>query len=556
MYTEGGFFIGGNLAKRVSQNGFTVRTSSQVEPLSWITGRVHPDFHSTFDRLCKRYNAEVESITRAHSWGWADRAIRGSSVVSNHASGTAIDLNAPKHPLGASGTFTSKQVRAIRAILKDFPEVRWGGDYTGRKDEMHFEIRKGVRTTVSKMVSPYEGRFTSGYDLNRWITYNGKRIRSPHAGLDIAPPTPGVAGEPVYAMFAGTVRKVVSWAKAGNTSSTWAPGRTGNGVLVSNPDGEGQGYNHVRPVVKEGQKVKAGDLIGYTDRSGRQTGPHLHLETWSNWKNPNSHFNPKILFDKYSIKVGSKPKKTSSGGGTPAPPKESNNMSWSDRSLDYVNTKKKTTARHQLARIHQYTNGLRNVVRDIMMYDIKVAGATKSALGVSSINVAQALRYAAAALFEQRKVHSRVWSFRGIDYVNPKNKSTQQHKLSRAHEYAFKAPSRVWSKRYVPFIEIRNAWPSIRKDGYTMRAWVQYGYMWARRAHEQSVRNGEAIEALARAEGDAIYDAVQQALEDYDKRQVEVSIRVLDAATDDVEDPEATLAADADEVEIDEDQEV
>src|SRR5690606_27057234 len=77
-------------------------------------------------------------------WGYAERPIRGSSVISNHASGTAIDLNATKHPLGASGTFTSTQVTRIREILAvTRNHVRWGGDYTGRKDEMHFEINDG-----------------------------------------------------------------------------------------------------------------------------------------------------------------------------------------------------------------------------------------------------------------------------------------------------------------------------------------------------------------------------------------------------------------------------
>src|SRR5690606_1236851 len=94
-----------------------------------------------FDHLCKRFNAEVEPIVKEHSWGWAYRPIRGATRLSNHASGTAIDLNAPAHPLGKVDTFSKEQVKTIRSILADLDGVvRWGGDYSGRKDEMHFEI--------------------------------------------------------------------------------------------------------------------------------------------------------------------------------------------------------------------------------------------------------------------------------------------------------------------------------------------------------------------------------------------------------------------------------
>lgn len=122
-------------------------------------------------------------------------------------------------------------------------------------------------------------------------------------------------GLPVYAVFAGTVVRTARGVKAGNRRSTWAPGRTGNGVLVRNPDGEGNGYNHVNPVVKAGQKVKAGDLIGYNDRSGNQTGPHLHLELWADWRNSNSDYDPRRAFKKFGVVPGSHPVTTGTSGG-------------------------------------------------------------------------------------------------------------------------------------------------------------------------------------------------------------------------------------------------
>jgi hypothetical protein len=64
-----------------------------------------------------------------------------ASTISNHSSGTAFDWHAPRHPLGSVGTFSQTQVVTIHKIVNVECEgaIRWGGDYLGRKDEMHFE---------------------------------------------------------------------------------------------------------------------------------------------------------------------------------------------------------------------------------------------------------------------------------------------------------------------------------------------------------------------------------------------------------------------------------
>jgi hypothetical protein len=73
-------------------------------------------------------------------WGYCYRNVRGDmNNLSNHASGTAMDLNATKHPLGKVGTFPNEKVPMIRALAKKYGLI-WGGDYRNRKDEMHFEI--------------------------------------------------------------------------------------------------------------------------------------------------------------------------------------------------------------------------------------------------------------------------------------------------------------------------------------------------------------------------------------------------------------------------------
>lgn len=96
-------------------------------------------------------NVEPIDVGEFDDWGYAERPIRGSDVtLSNHASGTAMDLNAVKHQLGARNTFTNAQERKIRDHLKLYGgTIRWGGDYSGRPDEMHFEINANAAAVAA-----------------------------------------------------------------------------------------------------------------------------------------------------------------------------------------------------------------------------------------------------------------------------------------------------------------------------------------------------------------------------------------------------------------------
>ena len=91
--------------------------------------------------FAKKFDDEVENLNPTDCHGFSRRAIAGTNEWSNHASGTAIDLNATQHPFGATGTFTSVERGNLRDLLEDYDGVlRWGGDYRNTKDEMHVEI--------------------------------------------------------------------------------------------------------------------------------------------------------------------------------------------------------------------------------------------------------------------------------------------------------------------------------------------------------------------------------------------------------------------------------
>jgi D-alanyl-D-alanine carboxypeptidase len=87
------------------------------------------------------FHQHIEPIDKGSldDWGYCFRNVRGSSdKLSNHSSGTAIDLNAANHPLGHAGTFTVMQTVMIQALAKKYG-LTWGGIWK-RPDEMHFEI--------------------------------------------------------------------------------------------------------------------------------------------------------------------------------------------------------------------------------------------------------------------------------------------------------------------------------------------------------------------------------------------------------------------------------
>ena len=149
----------------------------------WVTGKVRKgDVYTVLNYVAEQFNKRVEKIVKAKSWGWAYRDIRGASKLSNHASGTAVDFNAPDHWLGAVGTFTKTQEAEIRKILQEVEGVvRWGGDYSGRKDEMHFEINlqpKGSAANVKRVADRIRGvvvpptirKGSKGATVKQWQT--------------------------------------------------------------------------------------------------------------------------------------------------------------------------------------------------------------------------------------------------------------------------------------------------------------------------------------------------------------------------------------------------
>ena len=88
-----------------------------------------------------------------------------------------------------------------------------------------------------------------------------------HSGVDLA----GPEGTPIVATRDGTV-----------TSAAYHSGN-GNYVAINHGDGFSSSYLHMtRYVVSVGQKVKAGQVIGYMGNTGASKGSHLHFTIYYN----------------------------------------------------------------------------------------------------------------------------------------------------------------------------------------------------------------------------------------------------------------------------------
>ncbi len=89
-----------------------------------------------------------------------------------------------------------------------------------------------------------------------------------HAGIDLAAPQ----GTPIVASRSGVV-----------TTASYEAGGAGNYVNINHMDGYVSRYMHMTHyVVSPGQKVSAGQVIGYCGATGAAEGPHLHFGIYEN----------------------------------------------------------------------------------------------------------------------------------------------------------------------------------------------------------------------------------------------------------------------------------
>lgn len=136
----------------------------------------------------------------------------------------------------------------IRISLESVGEIR---DFLSQQKDVFLATPAGW---------PVDGRVTSPFGERDHPQSGEPKF---HTGIDIA----AEPGTPVRSTADGIV-----------SFSGWSGGG-GNLAVIEHGLGFSTYYAHNRMVVvKVGQKVKRGDVIGYVGSTGNSTGPHLHYE--------------------------------------------------------------------------------------------------------------------------------------------------------------------------------------------------------------------------------------------------------------------------------------
>lgn len=156
----------------------------------------------------------------------------------------------------------SKSEKSIAQLEKEEDQLEAEAQELGDLIRKLQSTGKYIGGTMQWPTPGYEGISSPfGYRIHPILKY--KKF---HGGLDINAPK----GAYIHAAADGTV-----------ISARWHSGGSGYTVILDHGGGISTFYLHIMKggiLVKEGQSVKAGDVIAKVGSTGLSTGPHLHFE--------------------------------------------------------------------------------------------------------------------------------------------------------------------------------------------------------------------------------------------------------------------------------------
>jgi murein DD-endopeptidase MepM/ murein hydrolase activator NlpD len=188
------------------------------------------------------------------------RVVRRAGLLAPLA--LAVALAVVGHEVSAPGTSVAAGVAPFASTAAvEVPERAAAAPATHQSVVRKAPAQRASRARTApkaapapRWVRPCGGALTSHYGM-RW----GRM----HKGLDFG----AAYGSPIYAAAAGYV------------TFAGAQGGYGRLVTIQHATGHVTAYGHMsRMVVRQGQRVSAGQVIAYVGSEGRSTGPHLHFE--------------------------------------------------------------------------------------------------------------------------------------------------------------------------------------------------------------------------------------------------------------------------------------
>ncbi len=171
------------------------------------------------------------------------------------------------------GTYEAIDAARFSRLLASLREIRLTAERSAARTRATLSPLELGRPTTLPTGLPVYGTVSSGFGP-RLDPFSG--FPEVHRGIDIA----AARGTPVSATADGDVIRA-GW-----------EGEYGKSITLAHPGGLATRYAHLdRILVRRGDPVRKGTVIGTVGETGRATGPHLHYEILRAGKrtNPRAH---------------------------------------------------------------------------------------------------------------------------------------------------------------------------------------------------------------------------------------------------------------------------